>query len=578
MRRTVRAVLAAVALLVPARARGQELLGRAMDLEERGFWREAAAVYVAMLRQDTVSAPALIGLERVFAQMGRRDSVLPYAARAIAADSSNTTAWAVEVRTLRALGRDSVAAAALQRWVAAQPRSDAPYGEWARISLQGGRSGDAADAIALARERLHEPSALAPEMAQVNVARGDWSGAAAEWRRAVAAQPAYADAAAYGLRPAPVAARDAILRLLTASGAGSSWGRRLAAALLLGWNEPGRAWAMLRGVLPDAAEQRVSVLVGFAERAGALDGPGAQRAAAEAYEAAAAVASPDDAVRLRIESARSYAAAGDGPAARRLLGALASDPAAGSAARASALAATIELMVREGNPADAGRMLAADSARIAGTERAALGRLIAFGWVRLGALDRAAAAVEGDSSLAGDEVRGWVAAYRGNLAEARRLLRAAGAGGGERDRGPARAAMVSLLTAVGRDSAPALGAALLLAARGDSLQASRALTAVAAGLPGDGEAAVLSWAARFAAAGHDAAAAESLWRDVATRFPSSSAAPGAELALARLLAARGDLRGAASALEAMILAHPQSALVPEARRELDRVRGLVPGS
>jgi hypothetical protein len=35
---------------------------------------------------------------------------------------------------------------------------------------------------------------------------------------------------------------------------------------------------------------------------------------------------------------------------------------------------------------------------------------------------------------------------------------------------------------------------------------------------------------------------------------------------------------AASRLETLILDYPESALVPEARRELDRIRGLVPRS
>ena len=93
---------------------------------------------------------------------------------------------------------------------------------------------------------------------------------------------------------------------------------------------------------------------------------------------------------------------------------------------------------------------------------------------------------------------------------------------------------------------------------------------------GAGEPALLAWAARFATAGGDAAGAEALWREVAERFPTSSVAPASELALARALERRGDLRGAQAQLEAMILAHPQSALVPQARRELDRVRGVVP--
>jgi hypothetical protein len=575
MRRTAR--LALLLALLPARAVGQDLVQRALEMEERGLWTDAAALYGAMLRAEPANVMALLGLERADAQIGRRDSTLAYARRAIAADAADPTARAIEVRILRGMGHDSLALAALERWVAAQPGSEAPYREWARLSLQAGRLHDAADAVALARQRLGAPAALAPEMAQVYAGQADWAHAAAEWRDAVAAQPAYADAAAYSLRAAPRSARDGVRRMLTAQGPASSSGRRIAADLLLGWDEPGEAWAMLKGVLPSPPAERLELLRSFGDRARALDGRGAQLAAADAYERAATLAPAGDATRLLIESAQAYAAGGDRAAALRLLHAMAEDPAADDDVRSAAAGATIQLLVAEGHPEAAQRLLDSASAGLAGTDRASLQRLVARGWLKLGALDRAAAALGPDSSLAAEEIRGWVAVYRGDLSQGGGLLRDVGAGFGERDAAPQRAATVALLAAVGRDTLPALGAALLMAARGDSLAASHALVAVARKLSGEGVPAVLAWAARFAAAGRDTAAAEALWREIAEQHPTSSAAPAAELALARSLAGRGDLKGAAARLEALILAHPESALVPEARRELDRVRGLVPG-
>ncbi len=575
--------IASLALLLaalPALARGQDVLPRALQMEEQGLWAQAAVLYGTMLRAEPANAPALLGLERVGTQLGWRDSVLSYARRAIAADSTSVTARAVEMRVLRAMGQDSLAVAALQRWMAARPGSPEPYQEWARMSLRTGRLRDARDAVTLARQRLRDPSALAPEMAQVYAADTDWAHAASEWRDAVAAQPAYADAAGFSLRPASVrgGAREAVLRILTAAGPASAAGRRIAADLLLGWNEPGQAWALLRGVLPEPGAQRLEVLERFADRARALDGPGAQRAAAEAYELAAASAPPDEVTQVRIESARAYAAAGDRAAARRILLQMTDDPASGAEVRSAAASATVELLVAEGNPGEAERVLVSGATGMEGTDRASLARLIARGWLKLGELDRAIAVVAADSSLGGDEIRGWVAVYRGRLAEGARLLRGVGAGFGDRAAAPQRAATVALLDAVHRDTLPGLGAALLLAARGDSLAASRALVSVARALDGEAVPAVLAWAARLAAAGHDAAGADTLWREIAEHFPGSSAAPAAELALARSLAARGDFAGAASRLEAMILAHPESALVPEARRELERVRGRVPRS
>jgi tetratricopeptide (TPR) repeat protein len=186
--------------------------------------------------------------------------------------------------------------------------------------------------------------------------------------------------------------------------------------------------------------------------------------------------------------------------------------------------------------------------------------------------------VAGDSSLAGDEVRGWGALYRGALREARETLRAVGADAGDPALAPQRAEAVALAALVQRDSFPALGAALLLAARGDTLGASRALAAVAGELDGEARAEVQLRSARLAAAAHDTASAEAAWAAIAARPDPSPAGAAALLSLARISAERGRFAEAAERLETLILRDPDSALVPEARRELDRVRGLVPRS
>lgn len=580
MARIARAPAVLLGLLLPAVAAAQDLVGRALTLEQDGYNAQAAALYALLLRGEPGSAAALLGLERVGPGAGWGDSIRVYAERALAADSADETAWGVELRTLRAGGQDSAAAAALGRWAAVEPSSAAPYREWARYSLRVGRAADARDAALLARRRLRRPTALAPEMAQAQVLLGAWAPAAAEWRTGVTNEPYLADAAVFSLHGAPAAERAGVLQALTAAGAAAPAGRRLAANLLLGWNDAARAWALLEDGLPAGGAARAGALRQFAERAGEQDDSAAQRAAAAAWDAAARDLPADDAVEARIASARAYAAAGDDAAAGRVLRDLAGT-APDAATRAAALGAMVELRVRAGDPAAAARLLAGDSAAFSDGQRRALAQRIARAWLKAGASDSAARAVAGDGSLEADEVRGWVAVYHGALAPGKHLLAEAGAGTGDASGAARRAATVALLDAVGRDSLPALGAALLLAERGDSLGAARALAAVARAMGADsGEAqpALLAWAARCAAAGRDAPGADSLWREIARRFPASAVAPEAELAVARGLADRGDLTGAAARLEALILAHPRSALVPEARRELDRVRGLVPAS
>lgn len=73
--------------------------------------------------------------------------------------------------------------------------------------------------------------------------------------------------------------------------------------------------------------------------------------------------------------------------------------------------------------------------------------------------------------------------------------------------------------------------------------------------------------------------AESVRRTIIVDHADSPVAPTALLGLARSLAVGSDrLEEARSLLTRLILEHPRSALVPQARRELDRLEGRIPNS
>jgi thioredoxin-like negative regulator of GroEL len=77
------------------------------------------------------------------------------------------------------------------------------------------------------------------------------------------------------------------------------------------------------------------------------------------------------------------------------------------------------------------------------------------------------------------------------------------------------------------------------------------------------------------AASGKAADAERLFRSAAAKAAPATAS-AAELALAELLISSQRTEDAVSVLEHLILTYPESALVPQARRELDQARGAVP--
>jgi hypothetical protein len=66
------------------------------------------------------------------------------------------------------------------------------------------------------------------------------------------------------------------------------------------------------------------------------------------------------------------------------------------------------------------------------------------------------------------------------------------------------------------------------------------------------------------------------WQRIVAEHGDAPEAAEAELEWARTLRRRGDLQGAITHLEHLILSAPESALLPQARRELALARGTGP--
>ncbi|MBI3793006.1 MAG: hypothetical protein HY275_19305, partial [Gemmatimonadetes bacterium] len=191
---------------------------------------------------------------------------------------------------------------------------------------------------------------------------------------------------------------------------------------------------------------------------------------------------------------------------------------------------------------------------------------IARGWVKVGDLTRAQAALDAAGADGDDDqVAGWVALYRGDLAVARRELRQAREGGAD------AVSALALLARTRTPTAPRTGAAFLALARNDTIAATAGLAEAAKELP---EAAplLLSIAARLHAARKDDKTAIALWTRVVGEHAAAPEAPEAELEWARALTRQGQPAGATDHLEHLILTWPTSALVPQARRELEALK------
>ena len=118
---------------------------------------------------------------------------------------------------------------------------------------------------------------------------------------------------------------------------------------------------------------------------------------------------------------------------------------------------------------------------------------------------------------------------------------------------------------------PGLGAAFLALARRDSAGAAARFIALSDSV-GPAAPALLSMAARLS----PKAGAMTLWDRIIATWGKSPEAAEALLASARALLAAGDKAGATTRFETLLVDYPTSALAPQARRELERMKGQVP--
>jgi tetratricopeptide (TPR) repeat protein len=225
----------------------------------------------------------------------------------------------------------------------------------------------------------------------------------------------------------------------------------------------------------------------------------------------------------------------------------------------------LEALARLGRAREAEQVLAKAAPQLGEEGQRAYARTIAWAWIRAGDISKARAALVGAPLDAEDAVAGWLSLFEGDLEGARKALRMTESPGQD---------VISALSLVNRSSqksAPIAGSAFLALARGDSAQAARRFEE-AAGELSDAASLLFTLAARIETARKAEDRAMTLWQKVATQFAEAPEAPEAQLEWARGLKRRGDSAGAREHLEHLILTYPGSALVPQARRELDALR------
>ena len=556
-------LLSALALPIATAAAGaqDQTIMRALDLEQAGKAAEAAVAYRSALSSPNAVA-AMLGLERVYSELGWTDSLVPVIDSVLRFLPRNPVLRTVQLRTLRATGREGAVRGAFERWVREVPNDAAPYREYARLLMQDGRGAAADTVLRRAQEAFGGAREFATEVAQLRASMGMWAPAARSWREALVESPYLVQAAVYSLSPAPREARDAVRAALVAPPA-SSGARRILAALETQWGAPRDGWAAL-SVLPPSD----SAATAWSEFGSLAEGAEAWLVARDAFAAVHAYRrSPDVAVR----AAGNALSGNDAASALRL-----AEEAAALLDSSSAARVVLPLQVRAltalGRAHEAEALVGRYAASLDPEAREELTRSIAWGWVRAGDVARARAAL--GSATGGeveDEITGWLAFYEGDLKTARTALRRAAR------TTPDQVTALAILARTRAERSATLGQALLSLARGDSVRAAARLAEAAVELPDAGPI-LLATAGRLHAARKDDSLAIGVWETILSRYPNAPEAAEADLEWARALRRRGANVDAVARLEHLILTYPQSALVPQARRELELARNGVPGA
>ncbi len=563
----------ALLLLASPVAAQADSLNRAFDLERRGNYAAAVTAYRAVLASRPGDVSAMLGLERSLQPLNRSAELVPDVSVALASNPSALPLYSIAVRTYGAAGLTDSLKRTVDRWAQLAPGDEAPYREWGNALLARRDRNGAKAAFLAGRQRLGVP-AMAPELAQLAIAEGDYGTGAREWLLAIKKLPGYRSSAIVTLRQAPEPQHAEVLKALEASTTPEA--RQLDAELRARWGDPLGGFERLQAALPSNAGEAVELLRQFSD---ALRGNMAlvyRQALGRTLEAMADRARGQAAARLRLDAAQAYLDGGDRAAARRMLSRLADDPQAASSLSASASATLLRLLVDEGKMDEAEASLAQYKSVLSAEDQATLTRRVALGWARAGKLERAQSLAANDSSVDGLALQGQLKLFQGDLAAAVALLKAAGPYAGTREEATARTSTLALLQPMQDDSLPELGAAFLTLERGDTAAAAAAFAAIGARRPpAKGGAELILLAGRLEAASGKAPAAEKLFR-VAADSSAPSAAPAALLELGRLLAQSGRTTEAVPVFEHLILDYPRSALVPQARRALDEAKGVVP--
>lgn len=573
-------VLGLALALAPGAADGQlssseesRLLREAARAESAGDHAASVEILTSLLRERPASSGAIFALERVLRAQGRVSQVLDHIDAFLAVDPVSTGPRYLKLRILLEVDSLAELRSAAESWIAQNPASPDSYREVARVYERAFGGEEALSVLRRGQNRAGD-GALVVEAGDVLLRLGRPREALLEWARALDGSDARAPGAlrrmaSTGAEHPGLAA--GVVRELAGEGA-SGARRRAAIEIALEARlqpEAQRLAEEVAGDLPERERQGfLDTLLRLAEEKDAeqlalwtlqqlrREAPGGSRARTLDRQIAVTSLVAGDTVRA-LEARERYTR---GLPER-------------SPERRRALAEMIRLETPAANPLELLDRFAAFRQEFPNAPEAdPLAVALSERFRKDGDPETAAFVLEGVQGPLSAQARSWLALEAGNRESARINLTLAARGL------PATEAtgivqLIGILDRVGEQAAELAGRVSIARHRDGAAAAFSLVSELVHAVPPEDQPPLLALAARIADETDQQGEAARLRESLAATFPESSEAPEAILQLARYRAATPTgVPAAIELLEDLILARPNSAVVPVARRELERLR------
>lgn len=549
------------------------LLREASARESRGDYDGAEQVLRRLLQTSPASSGGLFALERVLRSKGDTRSLLPAVDTFLAHEPGSSGVRYLKLRVLLELDSLQALEAEGDAWLRYQPASEVPYREVARVYERAFGPARALDVLRQGRGAIGRPDALALEMGDLLVTLGDMGPALEEWARAVGDDGAQTPVVSKRVAGLPDAPQEAARTLVGHLAKAKETGRRRAAVLIaLDMKLGPEALDGARRLAGDLEERpRTSFLADVARRA---RDAGLGDVAGWAYgELGQEAGSPAERRQFDQRLVEVSLAAGDTVAALEAQRRVMESYTLGSADRRRASAQVIRL---EGTTAPPERLRALlDGFRETFPDAPELDELaaaVAGALLARGDAEGATAVLEGMAGPRSSLQRGYLLLAAGEVGEARRAFLLSLPGLNPSD----ATGVIQFAGLLGRLS-PQGGALLAqagaLAHEGRGVEAAAALADGLDQVPQEEHPALLAEAARMADQAEAAPEGARLRTRILTEYPDSPEVGEAALVLARFHARTPSGKGEAiRLLEQLVIDRPNAAVVPDARRELERLR------